>query len=177
MSATMAGGGRAQVERLLQEAGRDGVVHHHRGSRGRRELGQPGDVAHAKQRVGRRLCPQQRGRGPKLALDPGEIGQVGQDRPGTVRAQPLRECAGVVITVGGEQDLVPVLAERQHQGHRCCLAGGEDEGAGPFDGAQRRFERLPARVAAAPVGAGRIRFSTQHEDAGGDERRRRRLAG
>ena len=139
-------GGRAQVEWLLQEPGRDGVVHYHRRARRGRELGEPSDVAYAQQRVGRRLRPQQRRRGPQRTLHLGKIAQVDEDRAGRHAGAAARASdAGVVIAVGGKQDLVPVLGECQHQGHRRRLARGEDKSTGPLDGAERGLERLPAR--------------------------------
>ena len=79
------------LERPLEQAGGDGVVHDHGRARRGRQGAEPGQVGHPEQRVGRRLGPQHRRRGGQLALDGGQVPQVHRDRHGAVRPQPVRQ--------------------------------------------------------------------------------------
>jgi hypothetical protein len=170
------GGHRAQVQRPLQQAGRDRVVHHQRRVRRRGQPGQRGQVGHPQQRVGRRLGPQH-GRPPaELALDRGQVEQVDEDRFGPVRTQPVGQHPDVVVAVAGQQHRPPPLGQGQQQRHRGGLAGGEHHRFGVLEHTQRFLQRLPARVAGPPVGPGRVRFAPRRVHAGRDQRRRGRSA-
>ena len=165
-------GDRTQVQWLLQQAGRDRVVHDHGRIRGRGQPGEPGQIRDPKQRVGWRLRPQHRGARDEVMLDLRQVEQVGGYGGGAVRPQPVGEHPGVVVAVTGEHDLLAPLRQREHQRHRRGLARGEDHRFGVLDHAEGLLQRLPARVSVPPVGAGRIGLAPGGVHAGRDQRRR-----
>jgi len=160
----------------LEQAGSDGVVHHHGRARRGRQRAEAGQVGHPQQRVGRRLGPQHRRPGGQRALDRGQVPQVHEDRAGAVRPQPVRQHPAPVVAVLRQHDALTPRGQRQHQGHRGGLARGEGHRLGVLQAAERLLESFPARVAVPAVAAARARGALRHVDARRSERRRRGLA-
>jgi len=161
----------------LEQAGSDGVVHHHGRARRGRQRAEAGQVGHPQQRVGRRLGPQHRRPGGQRALDRGQVPQVHEDRAGAVRPQPVRQHPAPVVAVLGKHDALPARRQRQHQRHRGRLTGGEGDRLRVLQAAERLLERLPARIAVPAVATSRARGPLRDVDARRGERRRGGLTG
>ncbi len=170
-------GRRAGVERPLEQSGGHGVVDHHGRARRGRDPGQPGQVGHPEQRVGRRLGPQQGRSGRQFALDGRQVPQVHRDRAGAVWPQAVRQHPAPVVAVLRQHDALAPRGQRQHQRHRGRLAGGEGHRLRVLQAAERLLERLPAGVAVPAVTTARARGPLRDVHARRDEGRRGGLAG
>ena len=93
---------RAEVERLLEQAGGEGVVHHHLGSDAVGDVGQRTDVEDLEQRVRGRFQPEQR----RLQRG-GEFHELGEDQRRGGQSEHLQEGAagGVEISIAFTEGL------------------------------------------------------------------------